>query len=169
MADCGHYTRAVVLVRVGWWLIPFSGHTLALKVLNLSTRRGSSVMVEHVVASVGRISAGAGYDYLSRDVATSKHDYYVGHGEAPGVWAGRGIGTLGLGGEVDAVDMSNLYGRFVDPRTAGTDNEVILGRAVTARTHSCRDCAGAGVAAGGGVRCDVLAVEVRVGAVGGDG
>lgn len=91
-------------------------------------------MVEHVVASVGRISAGAGYDYLSRDVATSKHDYYVGHGEAPGVWAGRGIATLGLGGEVDAVDMSNLYGRFVDPRTAGTDDEVILGRAVTART-----------------------------------
>ena len=43
-----------------------------------------------MVASVGRITAGRGYDYLTRDVATSKHDYYTGKGEAPGVWTGRG-------------------------------------------------------------------------------
>ena len=37
-----------------------------------------------MVASVGRISAGVGYDYLTKDVATSKHDYYAGTGEAAG-------------------------------------------------------------------------------------
>ena len=31
-----------------------------------------------MVASVGRITAGRGYDYLTREVATSKHDYYTG-------------------------------------------------------------------------------------------
>ena len=87
-----------------------------------------------MVASVGRISAGVGYDYLTKDVATSKHDYYAGHGEAPGVWSGRGIDALGLSGEVSAEDMAHLYGRFVDPRSAGSDHEVVLGRAVSART-----------------------------------
>ena len=87
-----------------------------------------------MVASVGRISAGVGYDYLTKEVATSKHDYYAGHGEAPGVWSGRGIPALGLSGEVSADDMGALYGRFVDPRTAGTANEVVLGRKVSERT-----------------------------------
>ena len=72
-----------------------------------------------MVASVGRITAGRGYDYLTRDVATSKHDYYTGKGEAPGVWTGRGAALIGLSGEVDADDMAVLYGRFVVPSTAG--------------------------------------------------
>jgi conjugative relaxase-like TrwC/TraI family protein len=87
-----------------------------------------------MVASVGRISAGVGYDYLTKEVATSKHDYYAGHGEAPGVWAGRGLSALGLAGEVAAEDMAHLYGRFVDPRSAGSDNEVVLGQKVSSRT-----------------------------------
>ena len=87
-----------------------------------------------MVASVGRISAGVGYDYLTKEVATSKHDYYAGKGEAAGVWSGRGLGALGLSGEVAADDMAHLYGRFVDPRTAGGDNEEVLGRKVSART-----------------------------------
>lgn len=91
-------------------------------------------MMAGMVASVGRISAGVGYDYLTKDVATSKHDYYAGHGEAPGVWSGRGVGALRLSGEVSAEDMAQLYGRFVDPRTAGTDHEEVLGRKVSART-----------------------------------
>jgi transposase InsO family protein len=72
-----------------------------------------------MVASVGRITAGSGYDYLTRDVATLKHDYYTGKGEAAGVWAGRGAPLIGLVGEVDADDMAVLYGRFVVPSTAG--------------------------------------------------
>ena len=72
-----------------------------------------------MVASVGVITAGRGYDYLTKEVATSKHDYYTGTGETPGRWAGRGAALLGLAGEVDADDMAALYGRFVVPSTAG--------------------------------------------------
>lgn len=86
-----------------------------------------------MVASVGRISAGTGYEYLAKEVATSKHDYYAGRGEAPGRWAGTGSADLSLEGRVDEHDMEALYGRFVDPRTSGRD-EVVLGRKVTART-----------------------------------
>ena len=97
-----------------------------------------------MVASVGRITAGRGYDYLTRDVATSKHDYYTGQGEAAGVWTGRGAALLGLSGEVDADDMAALYGRFVVPSTAGGTRlasgrwqpEVVLGRKVVAKTRT---------------------------------
>src|SRR5215210_8306426 len=97
-----------------------------------------------MVASVVRITAEHGYDYLTRDVATSKHDYYTGRGEAPGVWTGRGSAILGLAGEVDAEDMAVLYGRFVVPSTAGGTRlpsgpwqpEEVLGREVAARTRA---------------------------------
>lgn len=97
-----------------------------------------------MVASVGRITAGRGYDYLTKSVATNDHDYYTGSGEAAGVWAGRGSAVLGLAGEVDADDMAALYGRFVLPSTAGGKrlhggrimHEVILGRKVSDRTRS---------------------------------
>jgi hypothetical protein len=56
--------------------------------------------VERMVASAGRITAGRGYDYLTRDVATSKHDSYTGRGEAPGVWSSRGASLIGLAGAV---------------------------------------------------------------------
>ena len=97
-----------------------------------------------MVASVGRITAGRGYDYLTRDVATSKHDYYTGKGEAPGVWTGRGAALIGLAGEVAADDMAVLYGRFVVPSTAGGVRlpsgrwlpEQVLGRKVVAKTRA---------------------------------
>src|SRR5215207_3875389 len=97
-----------------------------------------------MVASVGRITAGRGYDYLTRDVATSKHDYYTGKGEAAGVWSGRGSALLGLSGEVNAEDMAVLYGRFVVPSTAGGTRlpsgrwapEQVLGRKVVAKTRA---------------------------------
>ena len=100
--------------------------------------------VEQMVASVGRITAGRGYDYLTRDVATSKHDYYTGKGEAPGVWTGRGAALIGLAGEVAADDMAVLYGRFVVPSTAGGVRlpsgrwlpEQVLGRKVVAKTRA---------------------------------
>lgn len=96
-----------------------------------------------MVASVGRITAGTGYEYLTREVATSKHDYYTGAGETPGRWVGRGAALLGLAGEVDADDMAALYGRFVVPSTAdGTRlpsgrwlHEQILGRKVSPRVR----------------------------------
>ncbi len=97
-----------------------------------------------MVASVGVITAGRGYDYLTKEVATSKHDYYTGTGEAPGQWAGRSAALLGLSGEVDADDMAVLYGRFVVPSTAGGtrlasgrwEREQVLGRAVSTRVRA---------------------------------
>jgi len=70
-----------------------------------------------MVATVGKITSGSGYEYLTDSVARDRHDYYTGAGESPGVWAGNGIGALGLTGEVDPDDMKYLYGMFVDPRS----------------------------------------------------
>ncbi len=81
-----------------------------------------------VVASVGKINSGSGYDYLTRAVAKDRHDYYTGSGEAPGMWAGTGRHELELDGEVIAQDMHDLYGRFVDPRTAGNKRSDATGR-----------------------------------------
>ncbi len=93
-------------------------------------------VVSVMVASVGRITTDAGYEYLTRAVATSKHDYYTGSGEAAGQWTGRGAALLGLAGDVDPDDMAALYGRFVVPATAGGKrlpsgrimHEVVLGQ-----------------------------------------
>ena len=97
-----------------------------------------------MVASVGVITAGRGYAYLTKEVATSKHDYYTGAGEAPGRWAGRAAALLGLSGEVDADEMAVLCGRFVVPSTAGGtrlasgrwEREQVLGRAVSTRVRA---------------------------------
>lgn len=67
--------------------------------------------------SIGRMTAGAGYEYLTRDVATSRHDYYAGAGEKPGVWWGEGLDRLGLAGEVTEDQMAALYGQALDPAT----------------------------------------------------
>ncbi len=91
-----------------------------------------------MVASVGVITAGRGYDYLTKEVASAKHDYYTGSGEAPGQWAGRAAALLGSSGEVDADEMAVLYGRFVVPATVGGtrlpsgrwEREQVLGQAV---------------------------------------
>lgn len=70
-----------------------------------------------MVATVGKITSGSGYEYLTGSVARDRHDYYTGAGESPGVWAGRGLDALGLVGEVDPDDMKFLYGMFVDPQS----------------------------------------------------
>jgi conjugative relaxase-like TrwC/TraI family protein len=67
--------------------------------------------------SIGRMTAGAGYEYLTREVATSRHDYYTGKGEAAGVWWGDGLGRLGLSGVVATDQMAALYGQAIDPST----------------------------------------------------
>ena len=67
--------------------------------------------------SIGRMTAGAGYEYLTREVATARHDYYAGQGEKAGEWWGGGLARLGLAGEVTTEQMAALYGDAVDPRT----------------------------------------------------
>ena len=67
-----------------------------------------------MVATLGRVSAGSGYEYLTNSVATGAHDYYT--GERPGRWHGAGATMLGLQGEVSRGQMQALFGQFLDPR-----------------------------------------------------
>ncbi len=49
--------------------------------------------------SIGKI---ANPEYVLRSIAQSPEEYYLGHGEATGVWLGSGRTDFGLKGEVDA-------------------------------------------------------------------
>jgi conjugative relaxase-like TrwC/TraI family protein len=67
------------------------------------------------VLSIGKLTLEQSR-YYERQVAQGRDDYYSGRGEAPGRWAGRAAGALGLGGEVDADGFAALMeGR--DPGT----------------------------------------------------
>ena len=70
--------------------------------------------------SIGRVSAGNGYEYLTRSVRNDAHDYYVGDGEAPGRWTGTGLQRLGLAGEVQESEMALLFGAAAHPHTGET-------------------------------------------------
>ncbi len=80
-----------------------------------------------VGVSLHKLTAGSGYDYLTRQVAA--HDttekghatlasYYSERGEAPGSWRGRGLaglGDLAVGDEVTAEQMRALFGAGLHP------------------------------------------------------
>jgi hypothetical protein len=75
-----------------------------------------------VVAVVLRVTRGYSPDYLLKEVATGRENYYTGAvtaGEPPGRWWGTGAEQLGLTGLVDAQDMRAVYERFLDPRANG--------------------------------------------------
>ncbi|WP_407341848.1 MobF family relaxase [Pengzhenrongella phosphoraccumulans] len=77
--------------------------------------------------SIHKLTAGSGYDYLTRQVAAqdatekghaSLASYYAAKGEAPGTWIGSGlVGIDGLneGDEVTAEQMRNLFGAGKHP------------------------------------------------------
>ena len=77
--------------------------------------------------SIHKLTAGSGYDYLTRHVAaqdatekghTSLASYYTAKGEAPGTWIGSGMAGLdGLaeGDEVTAEQMRHLFGAGKHP------------------------------------------------------
>jgi conjugative relaxase-like TrwC/TraI family protein len=77
--------------------------------------------------SLHKLTAGSGYDYLTRQVAaldsTEKGHvglaaYYAERGESPGVWVGSGMdGIAGLdaGDPVTAEQMRNLFGHGLQP------------------------------------------------------
>src|SRR5690349_14892073 len=77
--------------------------------------------------SMHKLSAGSGYDYLTRQVAaldaTGKGHvglaaYYTARGEAAGVWVGSGmagIDGLDVGDPVTAEQMRNLFGFGMHP------------------------------------------------------
>jgi hypothetical protein len=67
------------------------------------------------------VRPGHSVDYLTREVATGRENYYTGavtEGEPPGRWYGAGAEALGLSGLVDHQDMSALFEHFIDPRDA---------------------------------------------------
>ena len=69
-----------------------------------------------------KVTRGYSPDYLLKEVATGRENYYTGAvaaGEPPGRWWGSGAELLGLRGLVDAQDMRAVYERFLDPREEG--------------------------------------------------
>jgi hypothetical protein len=80
-----------------------------------------------VTMSVHKLTAGAGYDYLTRQVAaldatekghTGLASYYTERGESPGVWIGSGmdgIEGLAAGDPVTAEQMRALFGCGLHP------------------------------------------------------
>jgi len=81
----------------------------------------------YVTMTLHKLSAGSGYEYLTRQVAafdsTEKGhvplaDYYSAKGESPGIWIGSGlVGLDGIaaGDMVTAEQMSLLFGSGLDP------------------------------------------------------
>jgi hypothetical protein len=80
-----------------------------------------------VTMGLHKLTAGSGYDYLTRQVAvldaTEKGHvglaaYYTERGESPGVWVGSGlpgIDGLDVGDPVTAEQMRNLFGCGLHP------------------------------------------------------
>jgi TrwC relaxase len=77
--------------------------------------------------SLHKLTAGSGYDYLTRQVAaldstekghTGLASYYTERGETPGVWIGsgmHGIDGLAAGDSVTAEQMRALFGCGLHP------------------------------------------------------
>jgi conjugative relaxase-like TrwC/TraI family protein len=74
--------------------------------------------------TIHKVSAGDGYDYLTRQVAVADQDlakgqdlagYYTASGEPPGMWAGQGCRDLGVSGTVRDDQMQSLWGEGYHP------------------------------------------------------
>ncbi len=77
--------------------------------------------------SVGKLAAGGERYYLD-SVAKGVEDYYLGAGEAPGVWLGSACPGLGLSGTVDGRDLTAVLGG----RHPATDEGLVSGKAAAA-------------------------------------
>ncbi|WP_245550943.1 MobF family relaxase [Nocardia niigatensis] len=76
--------------------------------------------------SLAKLSAGDGYEYYVRNIAThdanergrqALDDYYSERGESPGIWLGPGLHTVGLadGDRVSGSQMKALFGEGLHP------------------------------------------------------
>jgi conjugative relaxase-like TrwC/TraI family protein len=81
-----------------------------------------------VAIGIQKLSAGSGYEYLTRQVAamdvtgrghSTLSDYYSARGESPGHWYGGGLAGVGLaaGDEVTREQMKLLFGAGLNPVT----------------------------------------------------
>jgi conjugative relaxase-like TrwC/TraI family protein len=94
--------------------------------------------MRRIMLSIHRLTAGDGYKYLLRHIASGDVDrrmatpltaYYTASGYPPGRWLGSGLSSLGAGdlrpgSEVTEAQMAALFGRGEDPVTGSA-----LGRA----------------------------------------
>lgn len=80
--------------------------------------------------TVHKLSAGDGYTYYTREVASGDElrapdrqlgDYYTLSGNPPGVWGGAGADLLGVSGEVTEAQMELLYGQGLHPLAGQID------------------------------------------------
>jgi conjugative relaxase-like TrwC/TraI family protein len=74
--------------------------------------------------TVHKLSAGDGYTYYTREVASADElragdrslgDYYTVDGNPPGQWGGAGTAHLGVSGEVTEAQMAALFGEGLHP------------------------------------------------------
>ena len=75
------------------------------------------------VVAVVRVTALANAEYLIGSVALGIEEYYLGIGEAPGVWAGRWANELGLVGVVEADQLRAL----VEGRHPSSGDDLVKG------------------------------------------
>lgn len=77
--------------------------------------------------SLAKLAAGAEGYYLNT-VASGTEEYYLGAGEAPGVWLGSACAELGLAGDVDADDLrAVLSGSSPDGERLARSNRRVPG------------------------------------------
>ena len=97
-----------------------------------------------MTASLQKLTAGNGYEYLTRQVAANDAtgraagdglaDYYSAKGEQPGHWVGRGVGSIsGVegGDQVSAEQMKALFGQGRHPN-ADTIESATIAAAIVA-------------------------------------
>ena len=103
----------------------FTAHPMAFQ-CRKGGRPGPTV---GVMLTVTRIAPGAGITYLTKQVATGKHDFRpaslnsavayhadpAAQGEAPGWWAGQSHALFGVSGAVTTAQMQNLIGEGKHP------------------------------------------------------
>ncbi|TQL67207.1 conjugative relaxase-like TrwC/TraI family protein [Nocardioides albertanoniae] len=107
-----------------------------------SATRGPPLPLGYVTMTIHKLTAGSGYEYLTRQVAagdstelgaTALADYYEAKGEAPGRWAGSGLDAfagpdgINAGDVVTAEQMGHLFGVGEHP---------VTGRPLGRRTRS---------------------------------
>ena len=94
--------------------------------------------------TVHKLTAGDGYTYLTRQVASmdeprlrgqSLADYYTARGNPPGIWIGAGAATLGVaGGVVSEAQMRALFGDGAHP-----DRDALLAAGASVSTYLCKE------------------------------
>ncbi len=77
---------------------------------------------------LGKIGTGS-WRYYTDGVACGATEYYLGVGEAPGRWHGRGLAELGLaaGGVVTERELGALLARGLHPRDRGATRPGVAG------------------------------------------